>query len=175
MPNKGEVRLIRKTKRVWVACVDCGKERWVNLGKGKPIAARCKSCASKHRPPPTWNYFKSGKDNIMWNGGRRVDRGGYVGIRINDDSPYFEMVNSGGYVAEHRLVMAKHLGRCLTNNEHVHHKDRNKHNNNIENLELLNKKDHYPSKHFLDRIRILEEEVARLKGIMTLEKTRTLG
>lgn len=40
-----------------------------------------------------------------------------------------------GYVAEHRLIMARHLDRPLTKKETVHHKDGNQ-NNNIANLQL---------------------------------------
>jgi hypothetical protein len=43
----------------------------------------------------------------------------------------------GGYVMRHRLVMEEMLGRLLTANEIVHHKDENKANNARENLELL--------------------------------------
>jgi hypothetical protein len=49
------------------------------------------------------------------------------------------MARKDGYVMEHRLVMAKKLGRLLSRTEVVHHIDHNPSNNQEQNLVL------YPS------------------------------
>lgn len=60
---------------------------------------------------------------------------GYRGIVVVRGRPY---------VLEHRHIMAQHLGRPLRKDEIVHHKDGNRLNNNLENLEVLS-----PSQHSL--------------------------
>jgi transposase-like protein len=69
-------------------------------------------------------------------GGRSDHSTGYVMVRTAPDHPMRAMRNQMGYVLEHRLVMAEHLGRPLTPSETVHHIDGDKKNNDIANLEL---------------------------------------
>lgn len=42
----------------------------------------------------------------------------------------------------HRVIMSKHLGRELSPDEVVHHKDGNKLNNDVSNLELMTRAEH---------------------------------
>lgn len=72
----------------------------------------------------------------MWKGGR-VMLGDYVAVWVASDDPMASMRTTTGYVLEHRLVMARHLGRPLVSSETVHHKHNgDKTDNRIENLQL---------------------------------------
>jgi len=48
---------------------------------------------------------------------------------------------------EHRFLIQKHLDRELSKAEIVHHKDGNKLNNDLENLEVMDRKTHYRKHH----------------------------
>ena len=55
---------------------------------------------------------------------------------------YIQGYNKKGNVKEHRYIMEQYLGRRLNTDEVVHHKDGNKLNNNINNLEVMKRGEH---------------------------------
>jgi hypothetical protein len=69
------------------------------------------------------------------NVGYRVDSTRYIVLNL----PNHPMADKNGKVAEHRIVMAEHLGRWLTKGENVHHINGNRQDNRIKNLELWSK------------------------------------
>lgn len=72
---------------------------------------------------------------------------GYIEVKIYPDDPYYPMANKAGYVMEHRLAMARSLGRLLLPLEIVHHKNGVKTDNRIENLELAVRSSHIKTHH----------------------------
>lgn len=72
-----------------------------------------------------------------WKGGR-VKVGRYVGLLLSFTDPLRCMAQNNGYAMEHRVVMARHLGRPLEKHETVHHVNGVTTDNRIENLQLRN-------------------------------------
>jgi hypothetical protein len=68
--------------------------------------------------------------------------------------PHHEMATQSGKVYMHRYVMAKHLNRLLTPEEVVHHKDEDRTNNDINNLQLMDAVEH--AKHHVQLVERIE-------------------
>lgn len=153
MPELGDIKSGKEwnsgARRIWVICPICDKGRWVMLFTTKRVTftGRCHRC------------------NVSFRGGYRIrtgryethgKTGGYVYILLQSDDFFYAMANVDGYVHEHRLVMAKHLGRCLHSWEVVHHRNHVRNDNRIENLELLSDIGHR-------QLTRLEMEITRLR------------
>lgn len=85
---------------------------------------------------PDWcSYWRSmtGPLNPMWNGGRMTDKDGYVLLWM----PGHPEANHHGQVREHRIVMARVLGRPLRPGEVVDHRNDIRDDNRPENLRLF--------------------------------------
>jgi len=91
----------------------------------------------------------------MWNGGIMIHKG-YVLVRC-DGHP--RAWYRGEYVYEHILVMERHLGRYLTEDEIVHHINGNRGDNRLENLFLTNNQEH-------QKIHAQERQIAKLRILM---------
>lgn len=141
MRYEGEIKLGREIgltgnsahfQYIWTACVICGQERWVNVPNyRRQKIKRCFACIDGR-----------GEKGNNWKGGRIGTGRGYIKLWMPPNSFFYPMArktkSSSRYILEHRLVMAKHLGRCLHDWEVVHHKNGIRDDNRIENLELSN-------------------------------------
>lgn len=111
--NKNMVRVI---------CDHCGKELIRTMSKVPPHRRKADSI---HICSQT---CKSGEVcHGSWKGGVFKNSKGYL----------VKSIGKGQKILEHRFIMEQFLGRPLLSYETVHHKDGNRSNNNIENLQLL--------------------------------------
>ena len=89
-------------------------------------------------------------------GGHRKKRSdGYIKVYV-PDHPYS---TKDGYVMEHILIMEKQIGRYITRDEVVHHKNHIRDDNRIENLQLMTFKEHSAFH--------MRERQAKKKGVKT--------
>jgi len=77
-----------------------------------------------------------GGHGSRWKGGSFLTGGGYMRVWIDQADPLASMRNNTGHVLEHRLVMARALGRPLLPTETVHHVDGIRSHNELKNLQL---------------------------------------
>ena len=77
-----------------------------------------------------------GAANPNFKAGRYATSEGYVRVLLDPSDPLICMADRKRYVLEHRLVMARLIGRPLMADESVHHIDGDRSNNTVGNLQL---------------------------------------
>jgi hypothetical protein len=100
--------------------------------KGRPSFSKG---LTKHEHPSLLRISEklSGSNNPQWKGGSYLSHG----YRFIYDPNHPLSNRQEGYVLEHRLVMEFLIGRLLTDDEVVHHRDAVRHNNLSCNLFLF--------------------------------------
>jgi len=130
---------IKGNLHIQATCPDCGHCRWVptnHLRSGYVKSPLCYICNT------------TGGNHPQWRGGRHI-RHGYAWVLTSILPPeerdlFGIMAASSGYIAEHRLVIARKLRRPLHKGEIVHHLNGVKDDNRVENLRLLRVGTHHP-------------------------------
>lgn len=117
-------------RTIYIPCETCkgtcgtGSYATERAGDGTPIKGRCEWCCRKHGLPDGILP----EHPLILTGGRRIDRRGYVVLTC---------ARPVKRIYEHRLVMEQLIGRKLKSSEAVHHKNHNRSDNRLENLELM--------------------------------------
>lgn len=130
-------RQSKKHKASSIECPNCHTMFTPNRNQirdseiGRQKVSYCSSeCYKKHIPEK-----RSGEQNPHWKGGKSTNHGYTIILQEG----YYEKQK---YVGEHILIMEDLIGRKLYKNEEVHHKNENKSDNRLDNLQLLTKNQH---------------------------------
>lgn len=94
-----------------------------------------------------------------WKGGRTITRQGYVLIK----DPLCSRKRQDGYSLEHLSVMEKRVKRPLHKNEEVHHKNGQRGDNRLANLELWSR-NQPPGQRVKDLVKWAKEILERYKN-----------
>jgi hypothetical protein len=117
---------------------DAERERRSKAHKGCVISEAARKAVSEAN---SCNY-----NGLNGYGHTKVHNRGYILAYV----PKHPHAHKDGYVMMHTVIMERHIGRYLNDNEVVHHINHDKTDNRIENLMLMDKKEHM-SMHMKER------------------------
>ncbi len=144
----------RPSRHINLICPNCLQPFDVpksHVARRTYCSRRCQKTSPEFRA--TCSVSKVGEGNPMWKGGVSITPSGYRCRYVGRDHPF--VVNC--YLLEHRWVMENHLREknpespflvklgdnlYLSPDLHVHHKDGNRVNNHVSNLECMTPAEH---------------------------------
>lgn len=111
-------------------------------------------CEVHYRQHLRNGYTKLAREttNLGWS----INPSGYVVVK----KPGHSEVGATGWGLEHRVVMSDHLGRPLWPDENVHHKNGDRTDNRVENLELWSRRQP-PGQRVVDKLAWAREIIER--------------
>jgi len=148
--------------KIKIRCPSCEEKRWIRIEniRRNAFTGMCSKCHNK---------YTSGcmETHGRWKGGRRQTDNKYIQVKLHHSSPYYCMASKKSFVLEHRLVMANFLNRPLSRDEIVHHKNGERGDNRIENLELISeRKYHIPSMMYAMEIQEYKDKIKTLETLL---------
>lgn len=123
--------------------IEATRRARVGIKLSTETRVKMKAAQKEIHERPEWRERQRAAQKKRWEGHVRFFRG-YRYVFVPEDDPMRCMATKSrkGYVPEHRLVIARHLGRPLDPREHVHHINFDRGDNRIENLELMTPSTH---------------------------------
>lgn len=109
------------------------RELYVNQGKSSREVASILGLSQRTTLDKLQELGISRPPRVRYNGQRIKTTDGYYALFMPDHPN----ANRCGYVLEHRYIMSEHIGRPLKPEEVVHHRNENRMDNNLDNLELI--------------------------------------
>lgn len=140
-----------------VTCKICKQLKIVKPSRAKYFKTCSRQC---------WSKMMKGHKPFYWKGGRIYHKG-YIYI-LKKEHP---AADRDGYILEHRFIMEQHLKRHLHTKEIVHHKNKNRSDNRIKNLELCVSQSKHMSKHYpkgkaFSNKKYIRDKLGRVTGVI---------
>ena len=134
------------------------REKISKAHKGKVSPMKDKKMSVETRLKISKSLKGKYRINTKYGGHIKHRKDGYTYVFCPDNAN----ASKDGYVMEHILVMQEYIKRPLAEDEVVHHKNKIRNDNRIENLQLMTFKEHA-------RMHMKERQALKKKGLMTYQ------